>query len=332
MATPIDYSKLLLDPAFQDALANTPMQPQLQDMFGSASMSMTELPQSEKEVQKMIRDKFMQSQAQQEQQLKMQQQMLAQELKRQSEMGVLGNLDLRPFAQAAKQYGATTAVVPAEAPMDRSEMVQKLQEQIQRGQRGLTQDQIGFLRTMMEEKRAGQLGLSQGNQDIRVFQDVKKAFAKPADDLNSFYQSHDVVKAALDSGDITAIQSALSNYARMSGEKGVLTDQDIIRVMPSNLKTKAAKWWAAVSSDPTIQAPPEVVTALAAGLERLKTAAETKTKSAFELVKSEAEQGPGTYPRYAKTLYLQAIKAIRPHEMTEKEKIMQELKALKENK
>ena len=341
MAAPMNYTQMLSDPDFlqqmQEAIANgnIPMQPPVQGIeqpSAFASMSMTEMPKSEKDIQKAIRDKFMQAQMQQEEQVKQQQNLLAQEMERQKNLGVLGRLDLRPFAQALQQYGSTTAVVPAAAPSEDMGMVEKLREQIQRGQRGLTQDQIGFLRTMMEDKRSAQAALSQGNQDIRIFQDVKKSFAKPIEDLNSFYQSHDVVKSALNSGDITSIQSALSNYARMSGEKGVLTDQDIIRVMPSNLKTKAAKWWAAVSSDPTVEAPKDVVQALAGGLDRLKSAAEAKTKSAFELAKSEAEQGPGVYSKYGKTLYSEAVKVIRPHEMTEAEKIKQELKALKENK
>lgn len=169
MASPLDFSKLLNDPAFQDVLMNMqniPLQPNVEGI--SSSMAMTELPQSEKEIQKQIREKFLQSQAQQEEQLKLQQRMLAQELARQKEMGVLGNLDLRPFAQAAKQYGAQTAVVPTAAPEERTEIMQKLQEQIQRGQRGLTQDQIGFLRTMMEDRRSAQAALSQSNQDLRI--------------------------------------------------------------------------------------------------------------------------------------------------------------------
>jgi hypothetical protein len=343
MATPINYAEMFSDPEFlrqmqeaqAAAVAQTPMQPQVQGIEApsmSASFSMTEMPKSEKDIQNAIRQKFMESQAQQEEQMKQQKALLAQEMERQKQLGVLGRLDLRPFAQALQQYGSTTAVVPTSAPTDRLDAIKQLQEQVQRGQRGLTQDQIGFLRTMMEDKRNAQAALSQGNQDIRIFQDIKKSYNKPIEDINTFYQAHDVVNSALESGDVTAIQSALSNYARMSGEKGVLTDQDIIRVMPSNLKTKAAKWWSAVSSDPTVQAPADVVEALRKGLIRLKSAAETKTKKSMELIKSEAEQGPGVYPKYAKSLYSQAVGVIRPHEMTEEEKLQKELEELKKVK
>lgn len=168
---------MLSDPDFlqqmQEAIANgnIPMQPPVQGIeqpSAFASMSMTEMPQSEKDIQKAIRDKFMQAQMQQEEQIKQQQNLLAQEMERQQNLGVLGRLDLRPFAQALQQYGSTTAVVPAAAPSEDMGMVEKLREQIQRGQRGITQDQIGFLRTMMEEKKAGQLAMSEKNQELRI--------------------------------------------------------------------------------------------------------------------------------------------------------------------
>jgi hypothetical protein len=179
MATPINYAEMFSDPEFlrqmqeaqAAAVAQTPMQPQVQGIEApsmSASFSMTEMPKSEKEIQAAIRQKFMESQAQQEEQMKQQKALLAQEMERQKQLGVLGRLDLRPFAQALQQYGSTTAVVPTSAPTDRLDAIKQLQEQIQRGQRGLTQDQIGFLRTMMEDKRNSQLGQSQENFDLRL--------------------------------------------------------------------------------------------------------------------------------------------------------------------
>jgi hypothetical protein len=131
----------------------------------SASFSVAQMPKSEKEIQAAIRQKFMESQAQQEEQVKQQQNLLAQEMERQNQLGVLGRLDLRPFAQALQQYGSTTAVAPASAPTDRLEAIKQLQEQVQRGQRGLTQDQIGFLRTIMEDRRAAQLRASEEKAD-----------------------------------------------------------------------------------------------------------------------------------------------------------------------
>lgn len=178
MATPFNYAQMLQDPEFlqqiKDAISaqsDVPMQPPVQGIeqpSASYSMSMTSLPQSDKEIQKAIREKFMQAQAQQEEQIKQHQDALAKEMQRQEQLGVLGKLDIRPFAQAIKQYGSTTVAVPTEAPEDRTAIMEKLRENIQKGQRGLTEDQIGFLKTMMEDKRAAQAALSQSNQDLRI--------------------------------------------------------------------------------------------------------------------------------------------------------------------
>jgi hypothetical protein len=178
MATPINYAQMLEDPDFllqmQQAMAaqsDIPMQPQVQGIEApsmSASFSMTEMPKSEKDIQSAIRQRFMEAQAQQEEQIKQQQNLLNQEMERQKNLGVLGRLDLRPFAQALEKYGATTVVVPTSAPTEDMSVVEKLREQIQRGQRGLTQDQIGFLRTMMEDKRNAQAAMSESNQQLRI--------------------------------------------------------------------------------------------------------------------------------------------------------------------
>lgn len=229
MASPLDFSKLLNDPAFQDFwmnMQNIPLQPNVEGI--SSSMAMTELPQSEKEIQKQIREKFLQSQAQQEEQIKLQQRMLAQELARQKEMGVLGNLDLRPFAQAAKQYGAQTAVVPTAAPEERTEIMQKLQEQIQRGQRGLTQDQIGFLRTMMEDRRSAQAAISDRNAELRETKAVVDPLAKIAFKASEFKQTANQIDTVLDRDEIpvSELTQIITGFGRMMHEVGTQTQQD----------------------------------------------------------------------------------------------------------
>lgn len=344
MAQPLDFSAMLSDPAFAEefqrgyakgealaqSIKETPVQPEV-----TAEEIMPQ-KMSQAEMQQKMYQLMQKSMGGQSEQIEALKQAVAKEQARQEQAGVLGRLDLRPFAQAVRGYGATNVAIPTEAPEDRTEILRKLQKELTTAKGGLTGDQVAFLRTMMEDKKSAQAALSQGNQDIRVFQDVKRAYDKPAEDIQDFYQAHDAVKLALNSGDITAIQASLSNYARMSGEKGVLTDQDITRVMPNNLKQRAAKWWANVASDPTVEAPPEVIEALARGIDRLKQAAETKAKARFERVRSETEEGPGAYGKYSKTLYPKAIQVIRPSEAEAKggagmseaqKKRLQELKA-----
>lgn len=309
----LDFLKLQLlnDPETMQKLQTSmiPMQPQVQGI--------DTLPNSDAEIKKLIRQKFLESQQLQQQEIEQAKNRLAIEQAKQAEAGVLGNLDLRPFAEAARQYGAATAVVPKEAPESNAAMVEKLRQEVIKNQQGISEDQVKFLKTMLDEKNAKsnmQALLSMGNQEMRAFENVQRKFDKPIKEINDFYQSHDAVKSALDSGDIYAIQSSLSNYARMSGEKGVLTDEDIKRVIPVNLQSKFAVWWSKIKSDPTIKAPEGVVEALSSGLGRLRTAAETKARKSLELAKGQASRGPGIYKKYANDIFEEASQSIRSKE------------------
>lgn len=153
----VDYLKLFLEKAQN---TNIPMQPQVQGV--------TELPSTDPEIKKLIRQKFLESQQLQQQEIEQAKQRLALEQSKQAEAGVLGNLDLRPFAEAARQYGATTAVVPQETPQTNAAVVEKLRQEVMKGQKGMTEDQVSFLKTMLEDKRNAQALLSQGNQELRI--------------------------------------------------------------------------------------------------------------------------------------------------------------------
>ena len=86
----------------------------------------------------------------------------------QEQLSSLGKLDLRPFAQAVKGYGATNVAIPAEAPEDRTAMLAKLQNAVSEAQQGLTKDQVGALKSMMEDRKNAQLAKSEENFDLRL--------------------------------------------------------------------------------------------------------------------------------------------------------------------
>lgn len=109
---------------------------------------------SEEEIKKKLYALLGQSFGQQSQQIEALRAQAMREAALQKEAGVLGRLDLRPFAQAAKQYGATTAVVPTEAPEDRTALLSKLQNAVSEAQQGLTKDQVNALRGMLEARRS----------------------------------------------------------------------------------------------------------------------------------------------------------------------------------
>jgi hypothetical protein len=72
-----------------------------------------------------------------------------------------------------------------------------------------------------------------------------------------------IIDDAFKTGDYQAINSVLSQFSRgVAGEKGVLTDQDIVRVMPRSFEGDVAKWKAYISNTPSAQMPPEYVDSL----------------------------------------------------------------------
>ncbi|NBP03692.1 MAG: hypothetical protein EBU90_27065, partial [Proteobacteria bacterium] len=186
----------------------------------------------------------------------------------------------------------------------------------------LTKEQVNALRSMMEDKRAAQAALSQGNQDIRVFENVSRKFDKPQQELADFYQAHDNLKAAVAAGDVASIQSALASYARMTGEKGPLSDTDISRTITPTFALSFAKLRSKITSEPNTPVPEETLKTLMSGIDRLKKAAEDKTAERINAAERQTSVGPGLYKQYSKELASKAREIIRKSEPTQSSKIL----------
>lgn len=292
---------------------------------------------TEEELKAKLQQGFKNAIAQQEAQANAMRAMLAQQMIQEGQKGVLGNLDLRPFAQAARQYGATTAVVPTEAPEDGRNMMIKLQQALAEQQQGLGKQQLDYLKSQLEAKQQKgtlQALQSEQNRQMRAFENVSRKFDAPQKEISDFYQAHDVVKSAFDSGDVGSIQMAISNFARLSGEKGPLSDTDIARAIPDNLQQKFTVWWSKVKSDPKTPAPEGVLEALQSSLGRLRGAAETKARERIKAIERQTAKGPGEYKIYAPMVAEEAMQSIRQSEapsggmMSEvQKKRLEELKA-----
>lgn len=305
--TQLDFLKRLQDQVSEE---ETPEQPQVTADAIRPDMS-------EAEIKKKLYEMLGQSMTEQKAQVEALRAQAAKEKAYQEQIGALGKLDLRPFAQAAKGYGATNVYIPTEAPEDRTAILNKLENAVAEAQQGLTKDQVLALKNMMEagqQRGALQALQSEQNRQMRVFENVSRKFDKPQQELADFYQAHDAFKSALEAGDVAAVQSALSNYSRMTGEKGVLTDQDIARVITPTLSLKFAQWRASLTSNPNTPIPKEILTSLASGLDRLKAAAETKIASRIDATERQASVGPGLYKSYAKQVAEEARKGIRSKE------------------
>jgi hypothetical protein len=118
----------------------------------------------------------------------------------------------------------------------------------------------------------------------KFFMDFKKDSNKINDQLSDANQTIINVEAALKpdkDGTVSAsrVQSALSNYARLMGEKGVLTDQDTGRQLAPTASMRLAQLENWFKTNPKeVRVPVELVSAMAEGLTDAKTALGTTAK------------------------------------------------------
>lgn len=143
---------ILLNPELldEDTLANPMVLNAISQLSGSKNMAQTSAPGGviDPDITQAIAQNYAESMKRQQQDAERLKAMLLQQQMMESQKGVLGNLDLRPFAQALKQYGSTTAVVPTEGPEDTQDKMLKLQKAIQESEQGIGKQQLDYLRAM----------------------------------------------------------------------------------------------------------------------------------------------------------------------------------------
>lgn len=231
-----------------------PAQPSVFDEMQAAT--------SPKQQQQLLFKLMSQSMEQQQAGVKQAQEALRKEQERQAGMGVLQKLDLRPFAEALRSYGSTS-VAQAQAPemteAQRQELLRKLQAQVQGAQEGMTKEQVLALRTMMQDKAGAQAALSQKNYEKRLFDTAKSDYLKPANEYAKTAGQYNFVKSEIATGQPTRINRALSQYARIMGQTGVLTDNDIRMQIPPTALGALDRAWTFVSGNPEAQLPEDIV-------------------------------------------------------------------------
>lgn len=95
--------------------------------------------------------------------------------------------------------------------------------------------------------------------DYKIIQEGAKISKDALDKISSL----DSAEQLLASGDIGSIKRSLSVVARaVSGEKGVLTDQDITRVLPATANMDVNTFVAYITSNPNLLADKKIVDAL----------------------------------------------------------------------
>lgn len=318
MEKPLSFAEMLADPemmqqfkdgyargeALAQSIKETPVQPEV------TAEEIMPPKMSQAEMQQKMYQLMQKSMGQQEKGIEQLRQSVAQEQQRQEAAGALGRLDLRPFAQAMRQYGSTTVTVPTEAPIDRTEILRKLQETLSRAEQGLTEDQVRAMRGMMEDRRNEQAGISQKNQEIRMFNYAQGKYMKPAEDYLKGAGQYNFVRSELATGQPTRINRALSQYARIMGQTGVLTDNDIKLQLPPTFVSALDRAYTYVTGNPEAELPPEIVNDLLSTLDSGHAATQKAFKDKLDLVHGSFLQSPYAGMRGIDNLYQQASKSI----------------------
>lgn len=132
-------------------------------------------------------------------------------------------------------------------------------------------DEAAMLRTLLQAQNSNavrnlssdvkeQMLTYKKEQDLQS--QLTKEIEKPLEDQVQLVSNID---NALQSNDYQQVWGSLSNLARLMGEKGVLTDKDITRLMPSNVYGTAAAIRSYFNSTPSTKMDPKYV----AGLQKL---------------------------------------------------------------
>lgn len=208
-------------------------------------------------------------------------------------------IDLTALAALADKWGGggnqLTQAAHQLAPMkpeEKAALLAKLNDQIQAKQQGLMSE-VGRQLGSGDSLRYLDMQLKNQRQDKNIAQQMKYKFNQDVrNDVKNFYDitpSIGAVEAALvpdSKGMVNAqrVKMALSNAARLMGEKGVLTDQDILRVQGKYLQQKVAEM-ENFFQGPEATIPVEYVAQLKRAIEEGKASVQQATKNKVNATK-----------------------------------------------
>lgn len=316
MPPQLDFSALLSDPAFAEEIAKqaqaeeqakaiqqqeqlaqsiqtTPMQPPVSaEVLKPVKMSMPEMQQ---EMYRLMQ----QSMGGQKEQIEALKQAVAKEQERQAGAGILGKLDLRPFAQAAQAYGATNVAIPAGAPEDRTEMLRKLQKELTTAKGGLTDDQIAFMKTVMEDKKTAQADLSRRNAEVRETKMVVDPLLKLNAQASEVAQNVGQIESVVSQKEIPVqeLKQVITKFGKIMGEVGAQTENDRLAYYTPTIEAQVETFFNRLGNVGTVSASDPGVLALVNQLRNIRAQASDGVRRKAMSIR-EAYGSPGSILAY----------------------------------
>lgn len=168
-----------------------------------------------------------------------------------------------------------------ESQEQKDQRVALLNDQIQKSRQGLSDKEIDAMKVDLNAALTNKMIASQGRDarfkqanDIKMEKEIGQDLTKLSDANNEHTQNLTTLDENMASGSYAKISNSLANFSRnIAGEKGVLTDKDLERVLPKNIFGTLAKFESYFTETPDAALDPKYTKAL----NELIATARTKT-------------------------------------------------------
>lgn len=186
------------------------------------------------------------------------------------------SVDWKPFAAwldaGVKGQHLAEAVPAHETPQARAEKIARIENLIQEARKDTTKNAIDAVKTQLVRQQLADVrrqNFMEG-QSLRKEDTLRKdiySITAPLEETNQMFSTMD---ENLGKGDYVSVMNSLSNFSRsVSGEKGVLTDRDIERVMPPTFIRDVSKITAYFGS-PDVRQDPSLLSKMKGLIETAK--------------------------------------------------------------
>lgn len=170
--------------------------------------------------------------------------------------------------------GNTLEVAKQMKPLTQEAKDQKLlalQDELQKRRGDYAKGLLGIMESKQKAAEASKNERFLQGQDLRMFNSARKeqsGLVKEATDFRGSYRNVEDAIQPDANGTVSAarVSMALSQFARLMGEKGVLTDNDIGRQLAPSLELIQAKWKNILTSNPNARVSAESVSEITAAL------------------------------------------------------------------
>lgn len=129
--------------------------------------------------------------------------------------------------------------------------------------------------------------------------EVKRDFDKVEEDLYTNKRNVDTIRAMIETGKWATVKASSSFLSRLFGEKGVLTDYDVQKVIPTSLLTTIASMQNFITSSPDAPLPKDLAKMLKDNIDILESTVAKINRLKAQNLKESLEQTEGYSQHFA---------------------------------